>query len=242
MKISKVVKPSLDKPTVGGSDNVWGDILNSTIDKIDKFNQDITDLTINQTEEISRLDREKIGSEDLESEVLPVLNNFIETDSKPKIDEYVNSVSKPTLDSYTSTKKSEIDSYITSTSKPSIDAFIDDKKVELQNIYNADVKPILAQDLQNHIDTVSKPSINEYTQTKITEIEEEGQKQLDLINDAVTGLPSRVDNLENNKLDKGGYTGTAQDLKNLIDNAQERIEKTTYEDIISMISRIKGGA
>lgn len=54
-----LVKPTLEKPTIGGSKDVWGDILNQNIDNADKFNDELLLEISDINGELSRLETDK---------------------------------------------------------------------------------------------------------------------------------------------------------------------------------------
>ena len=73
---------------------------------------------------------------------------------------------------------------------------------------------------------------NQEQDDRLTDIEGENTNQYDLINDLQTSL--------NNKLDKGTYTGTAQDLKDDIDTKQKKLSSFDESILIETDGNIEG--
>ena len=73
---------------------------------------------------------------------------------------------------------------------------------------------------------------NQEQDDRLTDIESENIEQYGLINDLQTSL--------NNKLDKGIYTGTAQDLKNDIDTKQKQLSSFDESILIETDGNIEG--
>lgn len=151
---------------------------------------------------------------------------------KGELDEHTT-IKKSELDSYTIVKESELDSH-TLVKKGELDTYEKEKELELET-YTSQKKSDLDSyeqekelELDNHTET-KKQEITSHTDSEIFRIQgegtvqvekvvEEGNNQIKRIIEAGEGLTPRVDALEEGKLDKGGYEGTALDLKNLIDS------------------------
>ena len=75
-----LIKPVLEKPVVGGSKDVWGDILNANIDKVDKFNDELLLEVADINGELTRLETDKATKADLNTtngEVTKLQNNKV---------------------------------------------------------------------------------------------------------------------------------------------------------------------
>ena len=151
---------------------------------------------------------------------------------KGELDEHTT-IKKSELDSYTTVKESELDSH-TLVKKGELDTYEKEKELELET-YTSQKKSDLDSyeqekelELDNHTET-KKQEITSHTDSEILRIQgegstqvgkvvEEGNNQVKRVIEAGEGLTPRVEALETDKLDKGGYEGTALDLKNLIDS------------------------
>ena len=142
-------------------------------------------------------------------------------------------IKKSELDSYTSVKESELDSH-TLIKKGELDTYEKEKELELETHTSQKRSDLDSYEkekeleLDNHTET-KKQKITSHTDSEILRIQGEGSTQIDKviaegtnqiekIAEAGEGLTPRVNALEEDKLDKGGYEGTALDLKNLIDS------------------------
>ena len=345
---TNISAPTLTKPIISGSVDVWGNILNENIDKTTQFNSQLIADSENQNQELARLEREKISKTEFVEIVEPVIEELVDTVAKPEINNYIDTVSKPAITQHTENKKQEINNYVDTVSKPNLDSYEKEKESELDvhTQKNKDILDTYTISKQSQLDSYEKtkevqideytntkyPQLDEYTNIKEKELDghtgtkkkqlddytsqkeevlsshvedikgvidsyekikeneldnfteikkneitshtdskkieldeyakevhnaiigysdeqlikfkqqateesdnqivkvveeadkqilrviEEGDKQIQLISGSTEGLSSRVENLENNKFDKGGYDGTAQDLKILIDS------------------------
>lgn len=162
---TNITVPNLVKPTVSGSINQWGYILNEDLDKITEFSKKIVSDSEMQNQELARLENEKLNIEDIPSKVEPVVQEFLETTIKPEIDDYVNTVSKPDITSHVETKKQEINTYVNTTSKPALDAYEKEKEKDL-NTYTTTKKG----ELDSHT-TAKKVELDAYEKTKQTQLD-----------------------------------------------------------------------
>lgn len=183
---TNITVPNLVKPTVSGSINQWGYILNEDLDKITEFSKKIVSDSEMQNQELARLENEKLNIEDIPSKVEPVVQEFLETTIKPEIDDYIDTVSKPDITKHVETKKQEINTYVNTTSKPALDSYEKEKEKEL-NTYTTTKKGELDShtiakkgELDTHtgkkkseLDAYEKTKegeLNTFTGTKKTEI------------------------------------------------------------------------
>lgn len=172
---TNITVPNLVKPTVSGSINQWGYILNEDLDKITEFSKKIVSDSEMQNQELARLENEKLNIEDIPSKVEPVVQEFLETTIKPKIDDYVDTVSKPDITKHVETKKQEINTYVNTTSKPALDAYEKEKEKEL-NTYTTTKKG----ELDSHT-TAKRGELDAYEKTKETQLNNyTGTKQTQL--------------------------------------------------------------
>lgn len=172
---TNITVPNLVKPTVSGSINQWGYILNEDLDKITEFSKKIVSDSEMQNQELARLENEKLNIEDIPSKVEPVVQEFLETTIKPKIDDYVDTISKPDITSHVETKKQEINTYVNTTSKPALDAYEKEKEKDL-NTYTTTKKG----ELDSHT-TAKKGELDAYEKTKETQLNNyTGTKQTQL--------------------------------------------------------------
>lgn len=162
---TNITVPNLVKPTVSGSINQWGYILNEDLDKITEFSKKIVSDSEMQNQELARLENEKLNIEDIPSKVEPVVQEFLETTIKPEIDDYVNTVSKPDITSHVETKKQEINTYVNTTSKPALDAYEKEKEKDL-NTYTTTKKG----ELDSHT-IAKKGELDAYEKTKQTQLD-----------------------------------------------------------------------
>lgn len=173
---TNITVPNLVKPTVSGSINQWGYILNEDLDKITEFSKKIVSDSEMQNQELARLENEKLNIEDIPSKVEPVVQEFLETTIKPEIDDYVNTVSKPDITSHVETKKQEINTYVNTTSKPALDSYEKEKEKEL-NTYTTTKKGELDSHTiakKGELDAYEKTKetqLNQYTSTKQTQLD-----------------------------------------------------------------------
>lgn len=184
---TSITAPKLVKPTVSGSINQWGYILNEDLDKLSEFHKKVIADSETQNQELARLEIDKLDVADIESTVKPIMDNYIESTIKPEIDEYVETevkpdinnyievtakpvadnyietIAKPNIDSYVkNTTKPEIDSYIATTTKPSIDEYVEDTtKPSIDNYFETTTKP----DIEAYIEERAKPVVDNYLDT-----------------------------------------------------------------------------
>lgn len=119
---------------------------------------------------------------------------------KEQLDNYTNE-KQTQLDNYTVTKQEQLDGY-TTTKKEEITEHTETKKTEITS--HTDSKKTELDEYEK----VKESQLNTYTTIKEQQITEHTDSEIERIK--ATGIDG--------KLDKGGYEGTAQDLKNEIDN------------------------
>lgn len=236
---STINPPSMTKPVVGGSVDIWGDILNNNIDNLSQFTENVVTILKAQQEEISSLESSKIGKEDLETEVKPIVQNIAETVGKETVDAYIQSQGYLDIDEYVRSKQAELKKYTDEVLKLSLDTYEKTKEEELNVFANTTIKLKIQEDASTYYSTTLVPQLNTATEEKIEEIKKEGQKQVDMITSVAEGLPERVQQLEDTRLLKGDYDGTASDLKKLIDEKQVSIDKPNSQDILSILTNVK---
>lgn len=173
---SGLIVPELVKPIEGGSQDVWGRLINSNIDKQSEFYTKLVQDSETQNQEIKRIDTEKVSTSDVPTIVEPIVDQFLETNGKPLLDNYMEETIKPSIDTYTSGKKGELDNYVNLTSKPSLDSYEKEKEKEL-NTYTTTKKG----ELDSHViakkgeldsyEEAKEIQLNNYTATKQTQLD-----------------------------------------------------------------------
>lgn len=173
----KIDKPVLEKPIVGGSKDVWGDILNVNIDNTEKFHTQLLSDLETKDAELARLERDKTSKSDLPDLVHPIVDNYVESSVKPTINEYIDSTSKPAINSHVESKKQELNSYVNTTNKPELDKYTKTKEGELDT-HTGEKKSELDSyekakegQLDSHTNT-KKEELNQHTVQKQGQLDE----------------------------------------------------------------------
>ena len=173
----KIDKPVLEKPIVGGSKDVWGDILNVNIDNTEKFHTQLLSDLETKDAELARLERDKANKSDLPDLVHPIVDNYVESSVKPTINEYIDSTSKPAINSHVESKKQELNSYVNTTNKPELDKYTKAKEGELDTHTGKKKSELDVYEkakegqLDSHTNT-KKEELNQYTIQKQGQLDE----------------------------------------------------------------------
>lgn len=173
----KIDKPVLEKPIVGGSKDVWGDILNVNIDNTEKFHTQLLSDLETKDAELARLERDKASKSDLPDLVHPIVDNYVESSVKPTINEYIDSTSKPAINSHVESKKQELNSYVDTTNKPELDKYTKAKEGELDTHTGKKKSELDAYEkakegqLDSHTNT-KKEELNQHTVQKQGQLDE----------------------------------------------------------------------
>lgn len=159
--ISKLV---IEKPVVGGSIDVWGNIINKDLDNIGAFADEVVTKMDTHDQEIANLSNEKVSKNEVESVITPIVNNYVENTVKPAIDTYVDDTTKPALDSYEKEKEEELNIY-TITKKGELDTHTTAKRGELDTY-----EKTKETQLNNYTGT-KQTQLDSYTNTKKGELD-----------------------------------------------------------------------
>lgn len=253
-------KPLLYKPKIGGDFNTWGLKLNKNVDEQDLFNRDITITFTAVNTELSRLDRDKISFEVLDTYVKTVVNNYIEVYTKPDINIYVEflknesikpfvEVQKTELNEHTSVKKSELDSYSktkeseitvhSTTEKGGITSHANGEKLSITD-FSEDKKGEITVHTNNEIKKVTAHT----TGVEIPRLTAQADLEIERINSI--GIDTKQDKIDqglqtNSKDIVGAINENKRDilLRLLIGEAKIYTDAKLIEDALEMLSPTK---
>lgn len=188
--ISRLV---IEKPVVGGSVDVWGNIINKDLDNIGAFADEVATKMDTHDQELANLKNDKVSKNEVEATITPIVNNYVENTVKPNIDTYVNDVSKPAIDKYVDGKKPTIDKHITDELAKQIEA----NKGTLDTYVETDEKPKLdayekekENELDTYVTTTAQTAIDTYvtdtTKPSLDAYEKEKENELDTFKETKT--------------------------------------------------------
>lgn len=241
IKNTSLIAPSLTNPIVGASVDEWGYTLNSNIDAMRQFNIGIIEDSNTQNQELVRLDNEKVSKTEVPDVVEPIIDRFIQDKVVPSIDSHYEEGIKPSITTFVEGKKTELNNHVESVNKPELDRYTEDKKEQIKQHTNNEIQRVVnttaqkVEEINNYtnekkevITTHTSTEINKLTSegtTQVNRVKAEGEKQFTNLQGVMDGVAQKVNKLEEGKLSKGGYNGTAQDLKGEID---EKYDESTF--------------
>lgn len=235
-KRTSITQPKLTKPVIGGSIDVWGNILNENIDEMSAFVTQVVKESESQNFELIRLENEKMSKGEVSEIAIPIINEYVENNVKPNLDNYLISDTKPKLDEYNNEKKNELDEYIkqknneldkhTNDKKSDLDTHTEKKKGEL-DAYNSEKK----SELDNYVDETSKVDLDVYEKTKEGELNTYTTKKTAEINKHV----------EDKKLELDKHTETKKgDIDTHITTELEKTTTAKKEELETYTTTKKG--
>lgn len=188
--ISKLV---IEKPVVGGSVDVWGNIINKDLDNIGAFADEVATKMNTHDQELANLANDKVSKNEIETNITPIVNNYVENTVKPNIDTYINDVSKPAIDQYVDGKKPTIDKHITDelakqieTNKGTLDTYVETDEKPKLDAYEKEKE----KELDTYVATTAQTAIDTYvtdtTKPSLDAYEKEKEKELDTFKETKT--------------------------------------------------------
>ena len=97
----------IEKPVVGGSVDVWGNIINKDLDNIGAFADEVATKMDTHDQELANLKNDKVSKNEVEATITPIVNNYVENTVKPSLDAYEKEKEQE-LDTFKETKTTEI--------------------------------------------------------------------------------------------------------------------------------------
>lgn len=183
----KIDKPVLEKPIVGGSKDVWGDILNVNIDNTEKFHTQLLSDLETKDAELARLERDKASKSDLPDLVHPIVDNYVESSVKPQVETYISQKADPIITAQTEVKKQELNQHVETINKPELDEYIESKEGELDT-HTGEKKSEL-----DAYEKAKEGQLDSHTNTKKEELNQHTIQKQGQLNEYTTAKEGELD-------------------------------------------------
>lgn len=251
-----LTKPVYNKPKEFADQNIWGAKLNTVIDQIDGFQQSVVTETQSLTQEIARLDNEKIGMDQVDTIIGTKVDNYVESNVKPNLDSYIESQKtnniKPYIDSLKSEAKAELDNFNEEQKKEldeheklkegEITALTEQKKTEITTLSDEEKVKLISQG------TIEKNAIIEQgtkTKAEVVSVGDEEKVKLTTHSETLKVEITTHANQEESKAILAIQDKSTTEQATIREKGQEELDKlitTGVDNLVQKTTQIIAGA